>query len=350
MGERWPVRLYKAHNSDEADLSSSLSSTTNLRSTQKISEMPPRLQQINSTSPLSTAHSLAILAEYTHELDTLPLDLSRNFADLRELDAVLSSSMTSLTSKVTQLTNMIETATGSKEQRLWLLADIAEEAGRLKPGADDKIRVACHAADGLRGHKTYMTTLLDNIPDMEFGKMAGMLGRKTVYPHVATRSYMPAGMGGEGGRRQRRGAVGTWMANSQGDGTPNKRRKVGKDDDPDAITKSPRKDRNGENQRQRNNARARKYVPSLILTSPMAIEFLAGFTDQNVPPHPQNPFCQWRHTSHKAPVINNTFPLNHGYRVLHGSIVQIQFQKGRADKVPSMGMPTPINHPVETSC
>ncbi|KAJ3480426.1 hypothetical protein NLI96_g8356 [Meripilus lineatus] len=221
--------------------------------------MPPRLQQAPPIPVMTTAHTLAILSEYTHELDTLPLDLSRDFADLRELDAVLSSSMTSLTNKITKLTNMIESGAGSKEQRFWLLNEIAEEAGRLKPGADDKIRVACHAADGLRGHKTYMTTLLENIPDVEFGKTAGMLGRKTIYPHVAPRSYMPAGMGGEGGRRQRRTAAGAWMANNQGDGTPNKRRKVvGKDDDPDGIMKSPRKDRNGETQRQRNNARGRK--------------------------------------------------------------------------------------------
>ena len=89
---------------------------------------------------------------------------------------------------------MLETKTVSSEDRLWLLADIADEVSRLKPGTDDKIRVACHAADALRGHQTHMTSLLDHIPETEYGVMAGKLSRKTVYPHVAARSYVPAGM------------------------------------------------------------------------------------------------------------------------------------------------------------
>ncbi|TCD71192.1 hypothetical protein EIP91_012142 [Steccherinum ochraceum] len=220
--------------------------------------MVPRPLAVNAAPSSSNPHSLALLTEYTHTLDSLPLDLSRNFADLRELDAVLSSSMYILTSKITQLTSMIENKTASKEERLWLLTEIAEEAGRLKPGADDKIRVACHAADGLAAHKSHMTTLLEHVPDQQFGKLAGMLGRKTVYPHVATRSYMPAGMTGEGGRRQRRGAYGSLLARDTNDVTPAKRKRQAKDDDADLITRSPRKDRTGEPGRGRGGARARK--------------------------------------------------------------------------------------------
>ncbi|EEB92054.1 hypothetical protein MPER_09491, partial [Moniliophthora perniciosa FA553] len=57
-----------------------------------------------SSSTVSTVYTLNLLSEYTHTLDSLPLDLSRNFADLRELDAVLSSSMASITAKITMLT------------------------------------------------------------------------------------------------------------------------------------------------------------------------------------------------------------------------------------------------------
>ncbi|KAH8102408.1 hypothetical protein BXZ70DRAFT_905799 [Cristinia sonorae] len=220
--------------------------------------MVPRPQHANAMPSTSTAHSLSILTEYTHTLDSLPIDLSRNFGDLRELDAVLSSSMHVLTHKITQLTSMIENKTASKEERLWLLAEIAEEAGRLKPGADDKIRVACYAADGLAGHKAHMTTLLEQMPDPQFGKLAGMLGRKTVYPHVATRSYMPAGMTTEGGRRQRRNAYGSLLARDVNEVTPAKRKRVVKDDDSELITRSPRKDRNGDPSRARGNGRARK--------------------------------------------------------------------------------------------
>ncbi|THH26433.1 hypothetical protein EUX98_g7755 [Antrodiella citrinella] len=222
--------------------------------------MVPRPVPVSGAPSASTPHSLAMLTEYTHTIDSLPLDLSRNFADLRELDAVLSSSMHILTSKITTLTSMIENKTASKEERLWLLAEIAEEAGRLKPGADDKIRVACHAADGLSGHKAHMTMLLEHMPDPQFGRLAGMLGRKTVYPHVATRSYMPAGMTGEGGRRVRRNAYGSLLARDANEVTPAKRKRVARDDDGD-VTRSPRKDRTGDPARGRGgNGRARKCV------------------------------------------------------------------------------------------
>jgi inhibitor of growth protein 3 len=93
------------------------------------------------------AYSLALLSEYTNTLDALPLELSRSFADLRELDAVMSSGMASITQKIQRLTEMIEKGTVPKEERLWLLTDIAEEANKLKPGGEDKIRVASQAAD-----------------------------------------------------------------------------------------------------------------------------------------------------------------------------------------------------------
>ena len=51
----------------------------------------------SSSSAVDTALSLACLSEYAHTLDSLPIDLSRSYGDLRELDAVLSSSMTILT-------------------------------------------------------------------------------------------------------------------------------------------------------------------------------------------------------------------------------------------------------------
>lgn len=214
---------------------------------------PPVSSTTVSTSPARTAHSLSLLTEYTHSLDSFPLDLSRNFADLRELDAVLSSSMTAVTNKVLQLTEMIERK-HNKEDRLYLLADIADEVSKLKPGADDKIRVACHAADSLRGHQSHMTNLLDHIPEQEYGTMAGMLSRKTVYPHVAQRSYVPSGAL-EGGRRQRRPAT---INGHSVDATPNKRRRVVPDDG-DSLVKSPSKPRTGESSRARNGAR-KKYV------------------------------------------------------------------------------------------
>ena len=193
----WPKRDYGLRTGHVKDAESTLHHTqlgpkvvpSESTSTIMTSMGPPRspvMAAASSSSSVKTAHSLAILSEYTHTLDSVPLDLSRSFADLRELDAVLSASMNSVTDKVIKLTSMIENRSASKEDRLWLLAEIADEVSKLKPGADDKIRVACHAADGLKGHKAHMTNLLQHMPEPEYGNMAGMLSRKTVYPHVAT--------------------------------------------------------------------------------------------------------------------------------------------------------------------
>ncbi|KAL6303992.1 hypothetical protein BKA93DRAFT_785658 [Sparassis latifolia] len=219
--------------------------------------MPRRPPNIVLPTAPATPYSLAILSEYTHTLDSLPLDLSRNFADLRELDAVLSLSMSMLTNKITQLTSMIENNTASKVERLQLLMNIAEEAHRLKLGGEDKIRVACYAADGLRGHRAHMRMLLAHMPDVEYDSLADRLGRRTVFPHVATRTYYPLGMT-EGGRRQRRGAVGSLLTGAAVEATPNKRKRVnGRDEDLD-VSKSPRKERAADNSRQRNTVRTKR--------------------------------------------------------------------------------------------
>jgi inhibitor of growth protein 3 len=203
---------------------------------------------------VDTPYALALLSEYTHTLDTLPIDLSRNFADLRELDAVLSSSIISITAKIHNLTSMIEQGTATKEDRLWLLTDIAEEAHRLRLGGEDKIRVASQAADNLKAHSNLLRALTEHLPGFD----SSVLERRTVYPHVSERSYLPA-MTMEPGRR-RRGGFGSIMVASNPEPSPAKRKRVPKDDDVD-ITKSPRKAVAPEtNGRSRNNGRAKKCV------------------------------------------------------------------------------------------
>ena len=207
-----------------------------------------------SESVLDTPYTLALLAEYTHTLDALPIDLSRSFADLRELDAVLSSSVSSITAKIQTLTAMIEDGKAPKKDRLWLLTEIADEAHRLKYGGEDKIRVACHAADNLKSHSNHLRTLAEHIPGFD----SSVLERKTVYPHVSERSYMPATTMETG--RRRRGVLGSLMTNP--DPSPAKRKRVAKDDDLDVVnSRTPKKAANGETtSRARNNARAKKSV------------------------------------------------------------------------------------------
>ncbi|THG99853.1 hypothetical protein EW145_g7188 [Phellinidium pouzarii] len=204
-------------------------------------DMPPRPIAAMKAAHQSTPYSLELLTEYGHTLDAMPLDLSRIFADLRELDAVLTSTVSSVTGKIYRLAEMIENKSASNEQRLWLLGEIAEEAGKVRPGADDKIRLATQAADSLRLQKMHLATLVTHLPEFE----PAMLVPKTRYPHVSLRAYMPS-HAYETGRRRRAPASGGLMG--LGEGSPQKKRRVVQEDDPDygAASKSPRKEKTGD--------------------------------------------------------------------------------------------------------
>lgn len=186
-----------------------------------------------SSSNLETAYSLSLLSEYTHTLESLPLDLSRNFADLRELDAVLSSSMATITAKIQHLTQMIEEGKGPRDVRLWLLVEIAEEAQRLKPGGEDKIRVACAAADNLKSHMNHLRTLTEHMPGFD----PSTLNRQTTYPHVAAKSFMPV-TSLEPGRR-RRGGFGSLLTSAP-DPSPAKRKRTHAAREEELDIRSPR--------------------------------------------------------------------------------------------------------------
>ncbi|TFK70437.1 hypothetical protein BDN72DRAFT_870297 [Pluteus cervinus] len=211
---------------------------------------PPRG---SDTANPNTVYALSLLSEYTHALDSLPVDLSRNFADLRELDAVLSSSMTTITAKIYDLIQMIEQNSAPKEERLWLLVEIAEEATRLKLGGEDKIRVACQAADNLKSHANHLRALSERVPEFD----TSTLNRRTTYPHVNPRSFMPP-TSMETGRR-RRGGFGSLLS-AMPDANTTKRKRVAREEDVDTTQpRSPKKDRVTEgNGRARNGGRAKK--------------------------------------------------------------------------------------------
>ena len=180
----------------------------------------------NNTSRENTAtpYALSLLVEYAHILDAAPLELSRSFADLRELDAVLSVSMASLREKANRLIAIIENkAPVPSDERLWLLAEIAEEAIRLKLGGDDKVRAATQAVDNLQSHIMHMNNLAAQIPSDE----PFIQERDTKYPYVA--SHVPAFAGGvhEPGRRRRAGNAGGLLASTgAGDGHSGKRKRL----------------------------------------------------------------------------------------------------------------------------
>lgn len=124
---------------------------------------------------------------------------------------------------------MIEERRGTKEERLYLLHEIAEEAGRLKYGGDDKIRVACTAADTLKAHSAHIYTLAERMPEFD----VALLRRRTAYPHVSDKSFMPLNM--DTGRRRRGGAGSSGLLGGAGavDPSPAKRKRVVRDEEID---------------------------------------------------------------------------------------------------------------------
>lgn len=220
---------------------------------------PPRqITAVKSNQSTSTPYSIELLTEYAHTLDSMPIDLSRIFADLRELDAVLTSTVASVTEKVYQLVELIETKSASPEQRLWLLGEIAEEASRVRPGADDKIRIATQAADNLHFQRQHLTSLATHLPEFE----PAMLVPKTRYPHVSARANLPPHIYETGRRRRPPQNTNTWMGANE---SPAKKRRVVQEEDLDygVVGKSPRKDKTGEGSRSRGGPRAKKYELSL---------------------------------------------------------------------------------------
>ncbi|KAF8610350.1 hypothetical protein BDV93DRAFT_517490 [Ceratobasidium sp. AG-I] len=147
-----------------------------------------------STNNADSNHVFALLADYTDSLDSLPLDLTRNFSDLRELDAVLRTSINAITSKITSLTALLQDPTATPASRLFLLREIADAASHLKMGGEDKIRVAGIAAENLAAHQTHIHTVLKTISVVAPPASHTPSGsdfdpathaRRTTFPHVA---------------------------------------------------------------------------------------------------------------------------------------------------------------------
>jgi len=126
---------------------------------------------------------------------------------------------------------MIEDGTVGKQDRLFLLTDIAEEAARLKLGGEDKIRVACQAADNLKKpHLPYEDALdtlaiircvhlepQDNLPSCR---------RSVIYATIEN-------------SRRRRGNYGSIMNTANHDSSPSKRKRAVREDDLDIGGGSP---------------------------------------------------------------------------------------------------------------
>lgn len=137
-----------------------------------------------------------LYAEYGAIVDSFPSELSRTIADLRELDAVVSSTVLSLGSRANELVDLSDDL--PNEARLRALSGIAEEARRVKVNAEDKVRAACLASEKLYHHSRHMSELMQYLPGHE--ELTD--NRRTSFPHVGRpmsgSSYVP-----ETGRRRR---------------------------------------------------------------------------------------------------------------------------------------------------
>lgn len=123
--------------------------------------------------PSGPEHFFVTLAAYADALDALPLDLTRSFSDLRELDAVLGSHLNSLTARLNHLTALIEDPDIDQGQRLLALKEVAEEARAYKMGGEDKIRVALNTAETIISHTDYIDALDAQLD--RFGEISTLL-------------------------------------------------------------------------------------------------------------------------------------------------------------------------------
>ena len=123
--------------------------------------------------PSGPEHFFVTLAAYADALDALPLDLTRSFSDLRELDAVLGSHLNSLTARLNHLTALIEDPDIDQGQRLLALKEVAEEARAYKMGGEDKIRVALNTAETIISHTDYIDALDSQLD--RFGEISALL-------------------------------------------------------------------------------------------------------------------------------------------------------------------------------
>lgn len=95
-------------------------------------------------------------------IEALPPTLTRSISDLRELDAVLSGSISTITDQLNDLLRMLEDPKVSPEQRFHQLRRLADEAKDFRLGGEDKIRVATGTCETVSSIIRVAVILLDS--------------------------------------------------------------------------------------------------------------------------------------------------------------------------------------------
>ncbi|KAM0756065.1 hypothetical protein T439DRAFT_19763 [Meredithblackwellia eburnea MCA 4105] len=120
--------------------------------------------------PTPSSEIIHLVSTFADTLDALPPSLTRSLSDLKELDAVLSGSLQTITAKLQLLLTMMNTPPpGSSDtddkpqftplQRLQLLREVTEEARIFRLGGEDKIRVATGTCETIATHTSHLSTL-----------------------------------------------------------------------------------------------------------------------------------------------------------------------------------------------
>lgn len=205
-------------------------------------------------------HSLT--TAFASTLDEIPQDMCRHFADLRELDAVLSQSLSSITTRIEHLTERIEsglvslstqdeatttattepventdsgpTARTAKEEEVismfQMLHEIADETSRIKLGGEDKIRVASLAAEHMNAYYVHLLAVTRRMCEIDDAYAPEILQPYTVYPHVPPSALVDPAPENRRGQPRRNAAVQNARNDStsrmNGGDTPNKRRRI----------------------------------------------------------------------------------------------------------------------------
>ena len=145
---------------------------------------PVRRSQLQPIEATEVAH-LTVLAGDV--IQSLPVFLSRQLSDLKELDAVLSGSAQSILKKFNDLLGMIADSSVTPLDRLKLLRETTEEANNFKLGAEDKIRVATGTCETVLQHSAQMDLIVSLLTSLMPEHLLENLPASTTpagYPHL----------------------------------------------------------------------------------------------------------------------------------------------------------------------
>ncbi|GAA5939848.1 uncharacterized protein JCM15063_004322 [Sporobolomyces koalae] len=153
-------------------------------------------------SPTPSSEIIHLVSTFADTLDSLPPSLTRSLSDLKELDAVLSGSLQSITDKLKLLLDMMHTPPAgtingdstpkyTPLDRLKLLREVTEDARTFQVGGEDKIRVATNTCETIATTNTHLSTISSLLLSFLPGHLLPLLPAPSA-PHGYPASSTPA--------------------------------------------------------------------------------------------------------------------------------------------------------------